>query len=384
MESPLIWAQIDLDAIAANVHALKQLIPESTRFMAVVKADAYGHGSVAVAQKALAAGAHCLGVARLHEAETLRNAGIEAPILIFGYTWPEQARLLSGLDLAVTVYTPDMAARLSREASRAGVCVRAHLKVDTGMGRVGLLPDSRRVAGPSRGSALDEVRTILELPGLDVEGIYTHFAAADSPDKDFFNYQLRIFEKFLDDLANCGMTFRIRHAANSAGIIYHPDSHFDMVRAGISLYGLYPSPEVDRSRVVLVPAMTLKSVITSVKSVPQGFPVSYGMTWRAPRETRIASVPVGYADGFSRSHSSRGSMLVRGVAAPIAGRVCMDQTLIDVGHIPDAEPGDEVVIIGSQGAAVISADDLALQSGTINYEVVSALTARVSRIYPKP
>jgi alanine racemase len=381
MDYPLVWARIDLDAIAANVRALKALIPPSTRFMAVVKADGYGHGGAAVARRALAAGADLLGVARFHEAETLRRAGISAPILIFGYTFPEQAGALAGLDLTATVLSPGMAAHLSAAAVRAGVRVRAHLKVDTGMGRVGILPDSRRVPGSPAGSALAEVNAILGLPGLEMEGVYTHFASADSRDTAYTDYQLGEFRRFLHDMEGAGIRFRVRHAANSAGIIDHPDAHFDLVRAGIALYGLHPSGEPDSARVTLSPAMSLVSMVTSVKEVPKGTRISYGMTWEAPRQTRIASVPVGYADGFSRSLSSRGSMLVRGVRAPIAGRVCMDQTLLDVGHIPEVAPGDEVVIFGTQAGAVIPAEELARLAGTIHYEVVSALTARVPKRY---
>ncbi len=381
MASPLIWASIDLDAIGQNITALKQMIAPETAFMAVVKADAYGHGAVRVAKKTLKSGADCLGVARLSEARPLREAGITAPILIFGFTFPQEAGELKALDLTTTVYNLGMARALSRAAVKNGARIKAHLKVDTGMGRLGLLPGPLQVHPEKRGKAVQEVVEILKLPGLQMEGIYTHFAAADSRDKSHARHQIKNFTRFMERLEQEGMVFPLRHAANSAGLIDLPEAHFDMVRAGIAIYGLYPSLEMDRSKITLKPAMTLKSLVTSVKRVPKGFTVSYGMTYKTPGETLIASVPVGYADGYSRLFSSKGKMLIRGQRVPIAGRVCMDQTLLDAGHIKKIEPGDQVVIMGSQDEETISADELAGLTGTINYEVVSTLMPRVARIY---
>ncbi len=375
MEYPLVKACIDLNAIKNNIQNLKRITDKKSKFMAVVKADAYGHGAVRVAQTALQSGADWLGVARLNEACELRKAGIEAPILVFGYIHPSQAVMINDLDLVTTVYGLNMAKALSREAKLLNTSIKVHLKVDTGMGRVGML------IKPVKKQVLKKIQDIVKLPGLDLKGIYTHFAAADSKDRTYTDLQIELFASLLEDLKKTGIEFETCHAANSAGIIEFPRSHFDMVRAGISIYGLYPSCEVDQSKIKLIPAMTLKSIVTAVREVPKGFYVSYGMTHETIRQTRLASVPIGYADGFSRQFSSIGSMLVKGYRAPVVGRVCMDQTMIDVGDIPDVNPGCEVVLIGSQGSETLGADELANRINTINYEVVSALTARVKKVY---
>jgi len=380
MAYPLVKACIDLSAIRDNIRNLKRITNRSSKFMAVVKANAYGHGAVRVAQKALESGAHWLGVARLHEALELRENGIEAPILVFGYIHPSQAARAADLDLIVTVYDFEMASALSQRAKTLDTPVKTHLKIDSGMGRVGMIIHKGLSDKTTRKKVLKEIGKIVKLPGIDLKGIYTHFAAADSSDRAYTELQIEVFTSLLEDLKKMGVEFEICHAANSAGIIEFPESHFDMVRAGISIYGLYPSCEVDQSRVALVPAMTLKSIVTAVRKVPKGFCVSYGMTHKTRQETRLASVPIGYADGFSRGFSSNCFMLVNGCRVPVVGRVCMDQTMIDVGNIP-ITPGDEIVLMGSQGNEIIGADELAKRINTINYEIVSALTSRVKRIY---
>jgi len=376
MEYPLVTAGIDLDAIKNNIQNLKQLTSKPCKFMAVVKADGYGHGAVRVAQKALQSGADWLGVARLHEAVELRQAGIEAPLLIFGYIHPSQAAIIKEFNLVTTVYGIEMANALSNEARLSNKPVKVHLKIDTGMGRVGMVMNKI-----TRKQVVKKIRAIVKLPGLDFKGIYTHFAGADCEDRAYTDLQIELFASLLDDLKKEGIELESCHAANSAGIIEFPQSHFDMVRAGISLYGLYPSCDVDQTKVNLFPAMTLKSIITGVKSVPRGFYVSYGMTHKTQHQTRLASVPIGYADGFSRRFSSNGTMLVKGFRVPIVGRVCMDQTLIDVGAVPDIKTGDEVILMGSQGDETLGADELANRINTINYEIVSALTSRVKKVY---
>jgi len=375
MEYSLVKACVDLNAIQNNIQKLKQLTDKSSKFMAVVKADAYGHGAVRVSRAALQAGADWLGVARLNEAVELRKAGIKAPILVFGYIHPSWAPGIKDLDLVTTVYGLNMAKALSREAQLLETPLKVHLKVDTGMGRVGM------VIKPVLKQVLKKIQEIAKLPGIVLSGIYTHFAAADSRDRAYTELQIELFASLLEDLKKNGIEFPICHAANSAGIIEFPQSHFDMVRAGIAIYGLYPSPEVDRTKIELVPAMELKSIVTAVRDVDKGFYVSYGMTHKTRKQTRLASVPIGYADGFSRRFSSNGSMLVRGFSAPIVGRVCMDQTMIDVGDIPDVTTGDEVVLMGAQGDATLHADKLAERIHTINYEIVSALTSRVKKVY---
>ncbi|MBI9085846.1 MAG: alanine racemase [Desulfobacterales bacterium] len=384
MNTPLGWAEIDLTAIAHNIGELRRCIGDGPRFMAVVKADAYGHGAERVARQALSAGAQWLGVARIDEGIALRRAGLDAPILIFGYTPPARAIDLLANDLTATVFAGPVAEAYARTAVSEGKTLKVHLKVDTGMGRLGLVAGLEQISLTGKavtGNALREVETIAGLKGLALEGIFTHFAAADSTDKTYAHAQLERYMDFLDNLGRIGIEIPLRHTANSAAIIDFPQSHLDMVRAGIAMYGLPPSDETNLSQVTLKPAMALKARIIHLKQVPAAFPVSYGMTWHSTRPTTIATVPIGYADGFSRLLSNRGEMLVCGRRAPIAGRVCMDLTMLDVGHIPQASVEDEVVLIGHQGEDALTAEDLARHAGTINYEVVSAIAARVPRIY---
>ncbi len=386
MDSPLVWVEVDLEAIAHNVRELRRITDSGAGLMAVVKANAYGHGVIEVTRKALENGADSLGVARLEEGIELRKAGIKESVLIFGYTPPALAHKLIGFDLTQTIWSYTTAQALSDVAVSSNKQIKVHLKVDTGMGRLGLLPDCRRPPVTEQnliGNAVREAKSISQLAGLELEGVYTHFATADSSDKTYAGMQFEMFVDFLNELRRAGMTPSLCHAANSAAIIDMPESHLDMVRAGIAIYGLYPSDEVNKRRIVLKPAMTLKSKIVHLKKVPPGFKVSYGSTYQTSKLTTIASIPVGYADGFNRLLSSRGHMLVRGRRAPIVGRVCMDQTMLDVGHIPDVNLEDEVVIFGTQGYESITVDEIAASLNTINYEIVSALTARVPVIYPK-
>ena len=385
-ETPLIQAEIDLDAVAANTRELRRITRPEARLLVAVKANAYGHGLVAVARQALGSGADALGVARMPEALLLRDAGIDAPVLIFGFTPPSNVEALVRHDLIQTVYAPETAKAYAEGIGKTGGRLKVHLKVDTGMGRLGIMPDSRRYVEPGMSVSDHAVREVLAIAGLKeltLEGIFTHFASSDSADKRFAEEQFGTFMAFLDQLKRSGIEFELRHAANSGAVIDMPHTHLDMVRAGVSLYGLYPSDEVDKSRIDLIPVMTLKARIIHLKKVPAGFPVSYGMTHRTPSPTVIATVPVGYADGFNRRLSNRGYMLVRGQKAPIVGRVCMDLTMIDVGHIAGVAVEDEVVILGRQANEAITADDLAGLLGTINYEITSAITARVPRVFLK-
>jgi len=385
---PLIWAEIDLGAIAGNLRELRRLTDPRAKVMAVVKADGYGHGACEVARTALAAGAEWLGVARLHEAVRLREAGLAAPLLVLGYTPPEDAERLVEFDLRQSVYSLEAAESYSAAARRRGGRIRVHLKIDTGMGRLGLVPAALSLSpagdrDPVGDDLLRTAQAVARLPGLEAEGIFTHFAASDSADKSHARGQLRIFLEVLARLKQGGVEFALRHAANSAAVIDLPESHLDLVRPGIALYGLRPSDEVELSRIRLTPAMTLKSRIIHLKEVPAGTCVSYGMTHRTPAPTVIATIPTGYADGYRRQLSSRGEMLVGGRRVPVVGRVCMDLTMLDVGAVPAPRIEDEVVIFGRQNNAAISADDLALALGTINYEVVCDLTQRVERVYLK-
>ena len=384
MNSNPIWSEIDLNAISHNVQELRRITSSGSRFMAVVKADGYGHGAAEVASAALKNGADCLGVARMDEGLHLRIAGISAPILILGFTPPELSTKVVSHHLTQAVYTFEAAEALSEAAAQLQTKAKVHIKVDTGMGRLGLLPDSPRISMLGKhlpGNTLRVIESISRLPHVEIEGVFTHFASADSQDKTYTLQQLERFLEFLEKLKIHGLEFPIRHAANSAALIDLPETHLDMVRAGISLYGFYPSPEVNRERISLIPAMTLKTRIIHVKMVPAGFHISYGLTYQTEMPTVIATVSAGYADGLNRLLSSRGQMLVRERRAQIVGRICMDMTLLDVGHIPDVAVGDEVVIFGVQGRECIPVDEMADTLNTIHYEIVTNLSPRVERIY---
>ncbi len=379
-----IWAEIDLEAIAHNVRQLKAILTPPARFMAVVKANGYGHGAAAVAAKAIEAGADMLGVARIDEAIALRQAGIAYPLLVFGPPPPERIPDIAAYDLIQSVSTFAYARMMSDHARLSGRSMTIHVKVDTGMGRLGVLPAPVRFSALGKqlgGAALREVESICHLPGIVPEGIYTHFANADDPDLDFAQDQLHRFLDFIQALGQRGMHFAVRHAANSAGILRLPESHLDLVRAGIALYGYHPSEDTRRPDVDLKPALSWKSRIVHIKNVPKDFSISYGRTYKTPAPTRIATIAAGYADGLSRSLSSKGEVLVRGRRAPIVGRVCMDLTMIDIGHIPDAAVNDEVVLIGTQGDMHLTADDLAARQQTISYEILTSIGQRVPRLY---
>ena len=380
-----VWAEIDLKAIGHNCREVKRIIPSQTRFMAVVKADACGHGALMAAKTALNNGADLLGVARAAEGIALRRAGFQVPILVLGYTSPAETKLLLDHDLTQTVFDPEQAREFSQKALALGETLQAHLKIDTGMGRLGLVavPDTHE-DGEYNPQALEQALNMARLSGIHLEGCYTHFAQADSADKTHARGQLKCFQALTRALKEKGLTFEFCHAANSAGVIDLPASHLDMVRPGIMLYGLYPSREVDHQVVSLKPAMSLKTRLAQIKEVGPGFHISYGSTFVTETATKIATLPVGYADGYRRNISSRSAMLVRGVRAPVVGRICMDQTMLDVGHIQGVKVGDEVVIMGTQKSEQIPAEELADLLGTINYEIVSTIMARVPRIYTAP
>lgn len=375
MDSPFVWVEVDLKAIAHNIRELRRITNPKARIMAVVKANAYGHGMIEVARQSLENGAEALGVANIEEGIQLRKAGIDAPVLIFGYTSPVHAKKLIEFDITQTVYSYETSRALSEALAAYGKKIKVHIKVDTGMGRLGLLRGIKN-------NSLSEAESISRLPMLELEGIYTHFAAADKSDRSYAGKQFEIFIDFLNQLRIAGLEIPVTHAANSAAIINVPETHLDMVRAGISIYGLYTSEEVDRSIINLKPAMELKTKIIHLKKVPAGFKISYGTTYETDKPTTIATVSIGYADGLNRLLSSKGRMLVcGGQSAPIVGRVCMDMTMLDVGEIPEIVMEQEAVVFGKQGNASISVDEIASTINTINYEVISTIMERVPRIY---
>jgi alanine racemase len=384
LDNSLVRAEIDLKAIAHNVRELRRITHPDARLMGVVKANGYGHGAIEVARCALQNGAERLGVARIDEGIQLRAAGIKAPILIFGYTLPERIPEILEYDLTQTAYTPAFARALSRTAVSVGKKIRIHLKIDTGMGRLGLLSKNFKSHYSDEminTTAVDETLAIAGLNGLELEGIFTHFATADSADKSYAENQLDLFLNYLSRVRKAGLDPEVKHAANSAALIDMPQSHLDMVRPGIAIYGLYPSAEVNKKRVSLRPAMALKTKVIHLKKVPAGFNISYGITYKTPKPTTIATVPIGYADGLNRLLSSRGQMLVHGKRVPIVGRVCMDLTMLDVGSIDNVQVGDEAVIFGRQGSESLTVDEMASSLNTINYEIVTTITARVPRVY---
>jgi alanine racemase len=362
------WLEVDLEAIAHNVRRIVGLVGPGVRVLAVLKADAYGHGAARVARTALNNGASYLGVASINEGAALRRVDITAPILVLGYTPAWQARDLVLHDLSATVFNLDVARVLSRAARELNREVRVHVKVDSGMGRLGLLPEEVPAF----------VAELRSLPGLILEGIFTHLSTADS-DQEYARWQLSRFQQVLEAVARAGIHFPLVHAANSAAILALPESHLAMVRLGIAMYGLQPSAEVPLPP-DFRPALSFKTQVAQVKTLPPGSFVGYGKGYRTADETRLAVLPVGYADGFRRAPSHWGEVLIRGRRTPIVGRVSMDQTTVDVSHIPGVRQGDEVVLIGEQGEERITAEEVAARLGTINYEVVSEILARVPRV----
>ncbi|MGQ9767523.1 MAG: alanine racemase [Anaerolineae bacterium] len=366
----LTWAEIDLDAITHNVGAFKRHVGERVEVYAVVKANAYGHGAVPVARAALSAGATRLAVHRLAEGIALRRAGLDAPILLMGYTPPAGAEQAVRWRLTPSLMTGEFAQALSAQALALGTAVPVHVKVDTGMGRYGLLP----------GEVVPFVQALRRLPGLCLEGIFTHFATADAADQTHVRRQLAVFQDVLAALRAAGITVPLVHAANSAATMRLPEAHFDAVRIGIAMYGLDPSdewPPVFEIR----PALTLKSRVSRVRELPAGAGISYGRTFVTAAPTTVALVPTGYGDGYHRILSNRGSVLIRGQRAPIRGRVCMDQFVVEVTHIPGVQQDDQVVLIGRQGDEWIRAEEVARLAETINYEVTTSLLPRTPRVY---
>ena len=364
-------ADINLTAIRKNIETMRSYIPEGKKLLAVVKANAYGHGAIEVS-KALTDLVDYYGVAFVDEAVELRKAGIDKPILILGHTDESLFDVLIDYDITQTIYSYEQAKRMSDVAFDKKKKAKLHIKIDTGMNRIGF---------PCVKESVQTIVKIGQLPGLDVEGIYTHYYLADVKDKSVSNQQLARYTQMLQWLEEEGMTFAIRHISNSAGIMEMPNETYDMVRSGIATYGLYPSEEMDQEACVLYPAMKLVSHITHVKMVQKGETIAYGATYTLPEDKMIATVEVGYADGYPRALSNQGRMLVHGQYAPILGRVCMDQTMIDVTHISDVKVGDEVVLVGQQGEHCIVVEELAGMSESFNYEFVCDVNRRVPRVF---
>ena len=368
------YALIDLDAMVSNMKNMKSQLKPDTRMIAVIKTDGYGHGSVPIA-KSLEKLDFMFGfaVATFEEAMQLRDAGITLPILILGYTFPYSYEKMILNDIRPCVFRDDMVDELDAQAAKLGKKVKVHVKVDTGMGRIGITPDE---------DGFQFVKRLTEKRNIEIEGVFTHFARADERDKTSARKQLQLFKGFTDRMEKeLGLKNLIKDCSNSAGILEMPEANLDVVRAGITLYGLAPSGEVDMNRIALKPALSLYSTVVFVKELPEGSPVSDGGTFVTPKKMRVATIPLGYGDGYPRSLSNKGYVLICGKKAPILGRICMDQFMVDVTDIPEAKEGSKVTLIGTDGNETITTDELGVLSGRFNYELVCDLGKRIPRVY---
>ncbi len=368
-----VCARIHMDALEKNLASMKANLQPQTKMIGVIKADAYGHGAVAVAQcmekKEYVWG---FATATVEEAISLREAGITRPILILGFTFPEDYEKMALLEIRPAVFTTQMAAQMAEAAQKTGKTMKIHLKVDTGMGRIGLYDDERGVATACE---------IAAMKGLEIEGLFTHFARADETDLSPAKIQLSRYLNFRKALEDKGIHIPVSHVSNSAGIMRFPEANLDVVRAGITLYGLFPSDEVKEDPVFLSPLMELKSHVAYVKEVSEKTAISYGGTFVADKTMRVATIPVGYADGYPRSLSNKGWVLIHGHKCPILGRVCMDQFMVDVTDVPTVQVLDEVTLLGCDGEERITAEMLGNLSGRFNYELVCDISKRVPRVY---
>lgn len=367
------WAEIDLDAIAYNTRNIKKLIGDKD-LIAVVKANCYGHGVIDIIPTLLENGVSRFAVAMISEALEIRDNKITAPVMILGFTPLYLGEELINNDIEQTVYDLDYAKELSKIALTLNKKAKIHIAIDTGMGRIGFLPNEK---------SIDNITEICSLEGIEVIGIFTHFSTSDEKDKEYSHEQFTKMLSVMDTLKKRGIDIPLKHVANSGAIIDLPDTYLDAVRAGIILYGYYPSDEIDKNNLALKPALTLKATITNVKTLEKDMYVSYGRTFKTSNETIVATIPVGYADGYLRKLAENGKVIIKGEFAPIIGRICMDQFMIDVTNIPDVKIGDEVILLGEKNDLKYNADDMAKKLDTINYEVTCMLKSRLPRVYIK-
>ncbi|WRS27468.1 alanine racemase [Oscillospiraceae bacterium MB08-C2-2] len=372
------WAVVNLDHLAHNVGVIREQLQPACMLMGVVKADAYGHGECYISAELERLGVNWFGVSNINEAIALREQGIEKPILIFGATPPEHAGALSRHSITQAVYSLEYAGLLQAAAADAGVTLQMHIKVDTGMSRLGFV-----AAEDKWEQTVEDITKACRLPNLRAQGIFTHFASADELDEDGAGYtsrQFEAFEQIILQLSERGILFELHHCCNSAGVMNYPHMHMDMVRPGILLYGLLPSGDC-AGKLDIKPVMELYSSVSMVKEIPENTAVSYGRIYHSHRPTRVATVAIGYADGYERALSNKSRMLVRGQYANVIGRVCMDQLMLDVTHIPEVSAGDLVTIVGQDGENTLTFDEMAELCGTVNYEKVCLLGRRVPRVY---
>lgn len=366
-----VYADIDLDAIYENVKNAKALLKKDTKMMAIVKADGYGHGAVEVARQ-IDELVDAYGVAILEEGIELRKAGFTKPILILGYTPKPLYPAMIRYDIATAVFTMEMTKEISDTAVAMHKNANIHIKLDTGMSRIGfaITKESKEI-----------IEQIAKLPGIEIKGCFSHFARMDEKDKTKANEQFAKFTKMVNALEKDGVDLGIRHISNSAGIMEAPEVQMDMVRNGICLYGLYPSEEVQKERLPLKPAMELKAYVSYVKTLEPGVEIGYGGTYTTTKKTRVATIPVGYADGYSRCLSGKGSVLIHGKKAPILGRVCMDQFMVDVTDIDNVCVGDRVTLFGKDGDSCITIEEISAMAHSFNYEFVCDIGKRIPRVY---
>ena len=367
------WAEIDLDAIAYNTRNIKKLIGDKD-LIAVVKANCYGHGVKGIIPTLLENGVSRFAVAMISEALEIRDNKITTPVMILGFTPLYLGEELINNNIEQTVYDLDYARELSKIALTLNKKAKIHIAIDTGMGRIGFLPNEK---------SIDNITEICSLEGIEVIGIFTHFSTSDEKDKEYSHEQFTKMLSVMDTLKKRGIDIPLKHVANSGAIIDLPDTYLDAVRAGIILYGYYPSDEIDKNNLALKPALTLKATITNVKTLEKDMYVSYGRTFKTSNETIVATIPVGYADGYLRKLAENGKVIIKGEFAPIIGRICMDQFMIDVTNIPDVKIGDEVILLGEKNGLKYNADDMAKKLDTINYEVTCMLKSRLPRVYIK-
>jgi len=371
-----VQASVDLNAIRHNLLEVRSKLNSDTKLMVIIKADAYGHGAVPLAKAIGDSGKiDSYGVAIIEEAVELREAGITTPMLILGFTPKEQYDLVVAYDVAQTVFQYEMAQALSEEACSQGKIAKIHIKLDTGMSRIGFTDTAESV---------EVIKKIAKLPNIEIEGLFSHFARADEIDKTSTIKQLQRYINFVDLLLKEKINIPVKHIANSAGIIEFPEAYFNMVRCGIATYGIYPSDVVNQNDIKLIPAMELKTHVIYVKDVEAGVGISYGATYVTDQQRRIATIPVGYADGYSRNLSNHGKVIIHGKYAPIVGRICMDQFMVDVTDIEEVKQGDLVTLLGRDGDAFISAEELAEWSHSFAYELVCTVGKRIPRVYIEP
>ncbi len=366
------WAEIDLDALTWNMRQIRNLVGENVKIAAVVKANGYGHGSLEIMQPLMEAGAEMIVVSSVNEAVEMRKRYKKSQTLVLGFTQDENVADAIRYGIIQTVTTEEQAKFLSETAERIGMGASCHIKIDTGMNRIGFKVNEE---------SADAITRISKMPGIHVNGIFSHFATADEADKSFMKLQFERFEKMIKMLADRGVKPPIKHIANSAAIIDFPESHMDMVRSGIITYGIYPSDEVNKDRIKLKPVMSLKAKISHIKTIDETSGISYGLTEEVHAGDVIATIPIGYADGYLRALSGKADVLIHGKRARIRGRVCMDQLMVDISDIPEARVGDEAVIFGADGDKMISVDELAQIGNTISYELLCMIGRRVPRVY---